>query len=59
MTTLISADREEIGKDPAAVEALLKTGLAPIPEGIDKLELAAWTSAARAIFNANEFVMRN
>lgn len=59
LTGLVSADRAELEKDSAAVESLFKTGQAPIPEGIDKVELAAWTSAARAILNANEFVMRN
>ena len=59
MTRLIAADKEEFGKDPASVDTLFKTGLAPVPDGIDKVDLAAWTSAARAVFNSNEFVMRN
>ncbi len=59
MGNLIAADRAEFDSDPASVDALFKTGLAPIPEGINKPDLAAWTSAARAIFNLNEFVTRN
>ena len=59
MSQLVAADLAEFAADPAAVEVLFKTGLTPVPAGIDKVELAAWTSAARAIFNANEFVMRN
>lgn len=59
MNRLLDADRDEFAKDPTAVEAMLKVGLAPVPADLDKTELATWTSAARAIFNLNEFVTRN
>lgn len=59
MSRLVAAERVEFEKDSAGIDALLKTGLAPVPEGIDKVDLATWTSAARAIFNLNEFVTRN
>src|SRR4030095_1841290 len=36
--------------------ALLKIGIAPRPEDVNAGELAAWTSAARAIFNLHETV---
>lgn len=59
MKHFIATDQAEFAADPSAVEALCKIGLAPVPAGIDQVELAAWTSAARAIFNKNEFVTRN
>lgn len=45
--------------DPSSAEQSLKTGLAPVPPDIDRAELAAWTSVARAIFNLSEFITRN
>jgi mono/diheme cytochrome c family protein len=43
--------------DSAAL--LLKTGQAPAPTGSEQVELAAWTSVARAILNLHETVTRN
>ena len=45
--------------DPAAAEALVKVGLAPIPEGLDKTELAAWTHIARVLLNLHESITRS
>lgn len=45
--------------DRPAVEALLKVGDRPIPEGIDPSEVAAWTSVARVILNLHETITRN
>lgn len=59
MTRLLEADRADFAADPAAVDGILKVGNAPVAAGVDRIELAAWTSVVRAIFNANEFVMRN
>ncbi len=48
----------EYTANPAAADALLKAGLAPVPEGIDKIELAAWTNVARVILNLHETITR-
>ncbi|GAF76787.1 unnamed protein product, partial [marine sediment metagenome] len=40
-------------------EELLRGGLAPIPEHLDRAELAAWTMVARTILNLNETITRN
>lgn len=45
--------------DPSSAEQSLKTGLSPVPAEVDRAELAAWTSVARAIFNLSEFITRN
>jgi hypothetical protein len=44
--------------DSAAVEALLKTGYAPLPAALDKPELAAWTHVARVLLNLHETITR-
>jgi len=45
-------------QDPAAADALLKTGIAPVPAGVDKAELAAWTHIARVLLNLHETITR-
>jgi hypothetical protein len=46
------------GADPAAAGELLKVGLAPLPEKVDPVELAAWTHVARVLLNLHESVTR-
>jgi hypothetical protein len=43
----------------AGAESLLKVGLAPMPEGVDKIELAAWTHLARVLLNLHETITRS
>ncbi len=49
----------EYTNDPASAEVLLKTGLAPLPEGQNPVDLAAWTSVARVILNLHETITRS
>jgi hypothetical protein len=44
--------------DPAAADALLKTGLTAVPADVDKAELAAWTHVARVLLNLHETITR-
>jgi hypothetical protein len=44
--------------DASAVDAVLKTGLAPTPAALDKAELAAWTHVARVLLNLHETITR-
>jgi hypothetical protein len=44
--------------DPAAADALLATGDAAVPAGLDRAELAAWTHVARVLLNVHEFITR-
>jgi hypothetical protein len=55
---LLAKHREEFRANLAAAEQLPRTGLAPLPAMIDKTELAAWTSVARALLNLHETVTR-
>jgi hypothetical protein len=45
--------------DPAAADALLKTGQAAVASGFDKAELAAWTHLARVLLNLHETITRS
>lgn len=56
---LVDQDRAEYAAEPKAADELLTVGLAPVPEDVDHVELAAWTSAARALLNLNEAMTRN
>jgi len=44
--------------DPAAADALLQTGQAAVPTGVDRAELAAWTHLARVLLNLHETITR-
>jgi hypothetical protein len=59
MQALLEKHLADYRREPAAAEALLKVGLQLCPEGIDKSELAAWTSVARVIFNLHETITRS
>lgn len=49
----------EYTEDPTAAQAVLKTGNAPVPEGQDPIDLAAWTSVTRVILNLHETITRS
>jgi hypothetical protein len=55
---LVDRHLREYRADPGAAEALLRTGLAPLPEGIDRPELASWTHLARVLLNLHETITR-
>ena len=62
METLLPLYRQNLAAyqaDPAAAECLLKVGLTPLPDGIDKAELAAWTHVARVLLNLHEAITRS
>jgi hypothetical protein len=59
LTELYQKHRQQYAADKAAADLLLKVGDAPLPDGLDRTELAAWTSVARAIFNLHEMVTRD
>ena len=61
METVMPLLREHLAHyqaSPAAADELLKTGLAAVPPGIDKAELAAWTHVARVLLNLHETITR-
>jgi hypothetical protein len=50
---------QQYKEDPSAAAALLSIGEHRVPDDIDRVELAAWTSVARTILNLHETIMRN
>ncbi|MDB6131260.1 MAG: Planctomycete cytochrome [Verrucomicrobiales bacterium] len=56
---LVGRQLAEYYSDPEAAKLVIHVGLAPNPDGIDPVELAAWTSVCRVILNLHETVTRN
>jgi hypothetical protein len=59
MHTLLENRLADYRADAASADALLKTGLAPVPATLDKAELAAWTHIARVLLNLHETITRS
>ena len=59
LANLWHAERLHYAEHPKAAGDLLATGLTPVPEEADPVELAAWTAVARALLNLNETITRN
>ncbi len=55
---LLATARAELAADQVAAGSLLATGITPAPAKLDRVELAAWTSVARALLNKHELMMR-
>jgi hypothetical protein len=58
LTKLHAHHLEHFGTDSKATTALLHVGEAPIPDGLDPADLAAWTSVARVLLNHHEAITR-
>jgi hypothetical protein len=59
LTKLLDKHRAEYAADSAAADALLKSsGETPVPDGVNRVDLAAWTSIARTLLNLHETVTR-
>ena len=59
LVDLVNAERGRFAADPESARALVSVGASPAPDAIDRGELAAWTSAARAVLNMQETYTRN
>ena len=59
LSSLLTKQLTDYQKDPAAAEALLKTGAAPVAANLNKTELAAWTHIARVLLNLHETITRS
>ena len=56
---LVRDQKAYFSEHPEAVEELLDVGLKNAPEDLDKVELATWTFACRAVLNLSEMTTRN
>jgi hypothetical protein len=54
----LDRQRQVFRADAAEAEKLLSVGIWEAPRTLDTVELAAWTSVARALFNKHEFITR-
>ncbi len=59
LSALLDKHRREAAAEPESAGELLKVGAMPLDAAMDKTELVAWTSVARAILNLHEVVTRN
>jgi hypothetical protein len=59
MLRLLESHRNRYSNDRIAAEALLRTGQASIPIGLDVVELAAWTHTARVLLTLHETLTRS
>jgi hypothetical protein len=59
LTGLYDRARAEYSQDVAAAGELIEVGNYPVAEQLDVVELAAWTTVSRAIFNLNQLITRN
>jgi len=59
LVSVLQKHRRQYAADRNAAEALLKSsGETPLPQDIDAVELAAWTSVSRVLLNLHETVTR-
>ncbi|MDB6138947.1 MAG: Protein of unknown function (DUF1553)/Protein of unknown function (DUF1549)/Planctomycete, partial [Verrucomicrobiaceae bacterium] len=59
VSALLEQRLAEYKADPKAAEDLLNVGQAPVPAGVDKTDLAAWSHVARVLLNLHETITRN
>ncbi len=55
---LLAHARVNFGADPAAALAFSTDPLGPLPENMDVIELAAWTTVAQALLNMDEALQK-
>lgn len=58
LLSLLAAERRHFGADLEAARALISVGQAPLPDGIDPIEHAAWTQVCRTLLNLHETITR-
>ncbi|MCA9197127.1 MAG: PSD1 domain-containing protein [Planctomycetales bacterium] len=55
---LIAKHTAEFQSESDSADAILNVGASPVPDDVDKVELAAWTSVCRVILNLHETITR-
>jgi hypothetical protein len=56
---LLAESHGYYAKHSDAADQLLKIGLTPCPESLDRVELASWTIVARTVLNMNQVITRH
>ena len=57
--TLLENQRVRLKAMPGEAQKLASAGEAPVAEGLDSIEVAAWTAICRAVLNLHETLTRN
>ena len=58
LSSLYEKHLAQFASDPAAAASFLEVGEKPTPEGMDPVQLAAWSSVSRTILNTHEMIYR-
>ncbi len=56
---VLEEEREHYAANPDAAGELVKVGSVPLLEGVDTVQLAAWTMTANLVLNLDEVIMKN
>lgn len=59
LMALLEKHREHFKASPEEAQKLASAGEAPVAEGLDPAEVAAWTSVCRVVLNLHETITRN
>ncbi|MEM6279184.1 MAG: DUF1553 domain-containing protein, partial [Verrucomicrobiota bacterium] len=59
LSSLLESQRSNFRESPEEAKAFLSLGQQALPEEVDVVELAAWTTVTRAMLNLHEFVTRS
>ncbi|MEM1443444.1 MAG: DUF1553 domain-containing protein, partial [Verrucomicrobiota bacterium] len=59
LSSLLESQRSNFRESPEEAKAFLSLGQQALPEEVDLVELAAWTTVTRAMLNLHEFVTRS
>ena len=59
LAKLLDSQRKHFAKVPEDAKKLISVGASPAAEGLDPVEVAAWTSVCRVVFNLHETITRN
>lgn len=59
LDNLLDVQRSHFRTSASSADELVKTGLYPVDDQLDRIELASWTMVARALLNLNETITRN
>ena len=59
LLALLQKQREHFAQAPEDAKKLASAGQSPITEGLDRAEVAAWTSVCRVVLNLHETITRN
>jgi len=58
LTALLNKHKAQYTADEKAAAELLSVGQRQTPDGMNKAELAAWTSVTRVLLNLHETIVR-